>query len=40
MCNQADCSIANKVLDLAGSEAFAAVFIKMSSLYKFVFLLV
>ena len=37
---QAECSIVNAVLDLAGSEAFAAVFIKLSSLYKYVHLLV
>lgn len=37
---QAECSIVNTVLDLAGSEAFAAIFIKLSSLYKFVHLLV
>ena len=40
MCNKAECSIANALLDLAGSEAFAKVFIKVSSLYKFVHLLV
>lgn len=38
--NQAECSIVKAILDLAGSEAFAAVLIKVSSLYKFVYLLV
>ncbi len=40
MDNQAECSIVNALLDLVGSEAFATVLIKVSSLYKFVFLLV
>ena len=40
MNNQAECSIVNALLDLVGSEAFAAVLIKVSSLYKFVHLLV
>ena len=40
MVNQCECSIVNALLDLVGSEAFATVLIKVSSLYKFVFLLV
>lgn len=40
MNNQAECSIVNAILDLVGSEAFSAVLIKVSSLYKFVHLLV
>ena len=40
MNNQCECSIVNAVLDLVGSEAFSAVLIKVSSLYKFVHLLV
>jgi len=40
MVNQAECSIVNALLDLVGSEAFAAVMVKVSSLYKFVHLFV
>lgn len=40
MDKQAECSIVNAVIDLVGSEAFAAIVIKMSSLYKFLHLLV
>jgi hypothetical protein len=40
MNNQAECSIVNALLDLVGSEAFSVALIKVSSLYKFVFLLV
>ena len=36
----AECSIVNAILDLVGSEAFSAVLIKVSSLYKFVHLFV
>lgn len=37
--NIIECSI-EKVIDLAGSDAFAAVMIKISSLYKYVGLFV
>ena len=40
MNNQAECSIVSVLLDLVGSDAFSAVLIKVSSLYKFVHLLV
>ena len=40
MDKQAECSIVNAILGLVGSDAFAAVMIKVSSLYKFASLLV
>ena len=40
MDKQTECSIVNAILDLVGSEAFSAVLIKVSSLYKFVHLFV
>ena len=40
MDKQVECSIVNAILDLVGSEAFSAVLIKVSSLYKFVHLFV
>lgn len=36
----AECSIVKAVLDLVGSDAFAAVLIKVSSVYKFAHLVV
>lgn len=35
MDHTAECSIVKAVLDLVGSEAFAMIMIKISSLYKY-----